>query len=162
MGLCLHPSLGGSVLIQRTLIIQHDIESITRPIQREDKILKEYAQVFLNKFGESLNRNGHRFVAEIIYDLRYIVFFFRVIDEKDYVNDIIEKNNSGEEALLPAVISLSSEKITDRLYVQKDVHDFEKDGFYIFKPNEKRLWHRAIAYKDADYFADAMLKAKRQ
>jgi hypothetical protein len=63
---------------------------------------------------------------------------------------------------LPVVITLSCEKITDRLYVQKDVRDFEKDGFYIFKPNERRLWHRAIAYKDADDFADAMLKAKRQ
>ena len=94
--------------------------------------------------------------------MRYIGIFFRVIDEKDYVNEIVERNNSGEEPLLPTVISLSSEKITDRLYVQKDVRDFEKDGFYIFKPNERRLWHRAIAYKDADDFADAMLKTKRR
>ncbi len=144
------------------LIIQHDIMLVTRPIQREEAILKEYAHVFIDKFGESFNRNGHRFVAEIIYDLRYIGIFFRVIDEKDYVNEIVERNNSGEEPLLPTVISLSSEKITDRLYVQKDVRDFEKDGFYIFKPNERRLWHRAIAYKDADDFADAMLKTKRR
>jgi len=144
------------------LIIQHDIESVTRPIRREEDILKEYAQVFLKKFGESFNRNGHRFVAEIIYDSRYIGVFFRIIDEKDFVNDIIEKTNSVEGNLLPTVISLSSEKITDRLYVQKDVRDFEKDGFYIFKPNERRLWHKAVAYKDADDFADAMLKAKRQ
>lgn len=144
------------------LIIQHDIESVTRPIRQEEDILKEYAQVFLIKFGESFNRNGHRFVAEIIYDSRYIGIFFRIIDEKDFVNDVVERNNSEEEGLLPVVISLSSEKITDRLYVQKDVRDFEKDGFYIFKPNERRLWHRAIAYKDADDFADAMLKAKRQ
>ena len=144
------------------LIIQHDIESVTRPIQREEVILKEYAQVFLDKFGESFNRNGHRFVAEIAYDSRYIGIFFKVIDEKDFVKDIVEKSNSGGDNLLPVVISISSKKITDRLFVQKDVRDFEKDGFYIFKPNERRLWHRAIAYKDADGFADAMLKAKRQ
>ena len=88
--------------------------------------------------------------------------FFKVIDEKDYVKDIVVNINSGDNCLLPVVISLSSNKITDLLYVQKDVRDFEKDGFYIFKPNERRLWHRAIAYKDAEDFADAMLKAKRQ
>lgn len=144
------------------LIIQHDIESVTRPIRREEDILKEYAQVFLNKFGENFNRNGHRFVVEIIYDSRYIGMFFKVIDEKDFVKDIVENNNSGDNGFLPVVISLSSKKITDRLYVQKDVRDFEKDGFYIFKPNERRLWHRAIAYKDANDFADAMLKSKRK
>lgn len=144
------------------LIIQHDIESVTRPIQRGEVILEEYAQVFLDKFGEGFNRNGHRFVAEIAYDSHYIGIFFKVIDEKDFVKDIVEKSNSGGDDLLPVVISLSSKKITDRLFVQKDVRDFEKDGFYIFKPNERRLWHRAIAYKDADSFADAMLKAKRQ
>ena len=144
------------------LIIQHDIESVTRPIQRGEVILEEYAQVFLDKFGEGFNRNGHRFVAEIAYDSHYIGIFFKVIDEKDFVKDIVGKSNSGGDDLLPVVISLSSKKITDRLFVQKDVRDFEKDGFYIFKPNERRLWHRAIAYKDADGFADAMLKAKRQ
>lgn len=144
------------------LIIQHNIESVTRPIGKEETTLNEYAQVFLNKFGENFNRNGHRFVAEIIYDSHYIGIFFRVIDEKDFVKDIVNNNNSIDNGLLPVVTSLSCEKITDRLYVQKDVRDFEKDGFYIFKPNERRLWHRAIAYKDADDFADAMLKAKRQ
>lgn len=144
------------------LIIQHDIESVTRPIRQDDRIINEYAQVFINKFGENFNRNGHRFIAEVFFDQHYIGFFFRVIDEKDYIKDIVVKNNPDDKNLLPVVIKLSSEKITERLYVQKDVRDFEKDGFYIFKPNERRLWHKAIAYKDADDFADAMLKAKKK
>lgn len=42
--------------------------------------------------------------------------------------------------------------------MQKDVRGFERDGFYIIKPNEKKLWHKAIAYLDTEEFADAMLR----
>ena len=42
--------------------------------------------------------------------------------------------------------------------MQKDIRGFERDGFYIIMPNEKRLWHKAIAYLDAEEFADAMLR----
>ena len=52
-------------------------------------------------------------------------------------------------------------KITKQLFVQKDVRGFEKDYFYIFKPNEKRLWHKAIGYLDVNEFADVILKAGR-
>jgi hypothetical protein len=53
---------------------------------------------------------------------------------------------------------LSSGQITHNLFVQKDLRGFEKNGFYIVKPNEKRLWHRAIAHLDVNEFANAMLK----
>jgi len=59
------------------------------------------------------------------------------------------------------LIKISSEKITDRLFVQKDIRGFEKDYFYVFKPNERRLWHKAIAYLDAEEFMDAILRAGR-
>lgn len=142
------------------LIIRHDVESVTLPIRKDDLMLKEYAQVYIDKFGANFNRNGHRFIAEMYYTPQYIGYYFRVIDEKDYTADIISNDNPEDLGLMPFIIKLSSEKITEQLYVQKNLRDFEKDGFYIFKPNEKRLWHKAIAYRDADEFADAMLKAK--
>lgn len=57
------------------------------------------------------------------------------------------------------IIALSANQVTNRLFVQKDIRGFTSDSFYIFKPNEKRLWHRAIAYVDVNEFAEAMLKA---
>lgn len=59
------------------------------------------------------------------------------------------------------LIKVGSEKVTDKLFIQKDIRDFDKNGtdFFIFKPNEKRLWHKAIGYLDVNEFSDAILKA---
>ena len=39
---------------------------------------------------------------------------------------------------------------------------FQKDGFYIVKPNEKRLWHKAIAHLDLNEFTDVILTAGKK
>ena len=67
----------------------------------------------------------------------------------------IQENSS----ILELLFVLGVEKITDKLFIQKDVRGFEKDGFYIVKPNEKRLWHKAIAHLDVNEFRDAILIA---
>lgn len=82
--------------------------------------------------------------------------FFNVVDGGTLSDNISIFDDC--DMLSSAMIRLSSEKITDRLFVQKDIRGFEKDGFYIFKPNEARLWHKAIAYLDVDEFVDAILK----
>ena len=64
--------------------------------------------------------------------------------------------------LLEKVASFGFEEITEKLFIQKDIRGFEKDGFYIIKPNEKKLWHKAIAYLDVDEIMDAILKAGKE
>ena len=59
------------------------------------------------------------------------------------------------------LLELSTESISENLYLRKDIRGFEKDGFYIIKPAEQRLWHPAIAYVDAQEFADAILEQGR-
>lgn len=70
---------------------------------------------------------------------------------------MIQWVESESSKILLFLAKLGTEKITDRLFIQKDVRGFEKDGFYIVKPNEKRLWHKAIGHLDVNEFADAML-----
>ena len=55
------------------------------------------------------------------------------------------------------LLALSTERVTDQLYLRKDIRGFEKDGFYIVKPSEHRLWHPAMAYVDVQEFVDALL-----
>ncbi len=89
--------------------------------------------------------------------------FFKIVSKNAYAKDIVWLNKQDTEAeFLTTLIKISSEKITEKLFVQKDVRGFEKDYFYIFKPNEKKLWHRAIGYLDVNEFADAILKAGRE
>lgn len=133
-------------------------DSVLKCIDAKDSknLLRDYAQVYVNRFSKSFNRVGKSFVVEIHYSSPIIGMFFKIIDKGILSNDI--KWYDSNDVLFPEMIRLTSEKITDRLFVQKDIRGFEKDSFYIFKPNEARLWHKAIAYLDVDEFADAILR----
>ena len=128
----------------------------------KDEIIN-YANVYLNRFKRNIDNGERKFVAQVWQTNQLLGMFFDVvpIDTPDE-NGIIWKKNATDEQILSLLIKLSSEKITDKLFVQKDIRGFEKDRFYIFKPNEKRLWHKAIAYLDAEDFMDAILRAGRR
>ena len=142
-----------------------DFNNLFHTLKFQDNVLKEYAQLFLNRFQSNLSSKDKRFIVEIWHTNQIIGMLFKVIPEKIYKKDIDWKNKKDDvSGILPFLIKISSSKITDRLFVQKDVRGFvNKEGyFYIFKPNEKRLWHKAIGYLDVNEFADAILKAGRK
>ena len=64
--------------------------------------------------------------------------------------------------MLSQAIQLSAHRVSDKLFIQKDIRGIEKERFYLIKPNEKRLWHKAIAYMDVEEFMDAILNAGRR
>lgn len=132
-------------------------EKLFELIRINDSFLKQYAQVYIDRFAKSFNRDEKRFMVDIHYSEQMIGMFFRVIDEQDFTEEIpVPQTN---DTLLAVATELSSQRITDQLFVQKDIRGFEKDFFYVIKPNEKRLWHKAIAHLDVNEFADAMLRA---
>ena len=130
-----------------------------KALNAQDTIIKDYAQVYIDRFANSFNRNGKRFTVEILYSKQVIGMYFKVIDESMFTDEVVF--TSDNENLLPTITALTSQKLTDALFVQKDVRGFEKEYFYIFKPNEKRLWYKAIAYLDVNEFDDAMLRVGR-
>ncbi len=134
-------------------------ESVFRNIEFSDAYLSEYAQLYLNRFKPVLDTADHKFIVEIWHSDYLIGMFFRVVpNTEEFADEIVWVSKSNDE-MLPRIIALSSEKITDELFVQKDMRGFEQDSFYVFKPNEKRLWHKAIGYLDVDEFMDAILRS---
>ena len=119
-------------------------------------ILSEYADVFLNRFdgqfGKGTVLNYSFEIAPSHIMLRFVVS--SKSEEPEFYSGSLE---SLEKFLL----ELSTESISENLYLRKDIRGFEKDGFYIIKPAEQRLWHPAIAYVDAQEFADAILEQGR-
>lgn len=134
-------------------------ENVFSVIKQEDAILKDYANVYVDRFANSFNRNGKRFIVDIHYSEQLVGMFFRIIDEKDFTEVI--PTPKIDNNLLALAIKLSSQRITDQLFVQKDIRGFEKEFFYIIKPNERRLWHKAIAHLDVNEFDNAMLRVGR-
>ncbi len=149
--------------INRPIITRNsfELEKLFRSFTVKENGLENYANLFLNRFGNILNAKSHRFFAEIWQSRLIIGIFFKIGPVAENTNSIIWKDKSNEE-LLNFAMKLSSNKITERLFVQKDLRGFEEDYFYIFKPNEKRLWHKAIGYQDVDEFMDAILKTGRR
>ena len=132
-------------------------------IDMNDEILKNYASIFVERFKSKLEKEDKKFVVEIWHTNQIVGMFFKLVPVSSFNNAIVwvDKQESDWE-ILSLLTKIGSEKVTDKLFVQKDIRGFEKDYFYIFKPNEKRLWHKAIGYLDVNEFADAILKAGRK
>ena len=80
---------------------------------------------------------------------------------------IIYPDNKDEKQVLKSLAnSLSISQITNakdsehNLFIQKDIKGFEKNSFYIIKPNEYKCWHRAMAWYDVAEFKEAIQKAE--
>ena len=132
-----------------------------KPLKANDRYLDKYISLFLNKFNHIYNKSDQKLIVQVRRSDQIIGLFFHLIQSSENADTVeyIEADNSD---ILQMISVLGNERITDRLFIQKDIRGFEKDGFYIVKPNEKRLWHKAIAHLDLNEFTDAMLTAGKQ
>ena len=137
-------------------------ELLFKEIPFENKFLDNYATIFLNRFKPTLDNDKQKFIVEIWHSRHIVGMLFKVVPNIPENKQDIVWLKKDKDIILQSLIKLGSQKITDQLFVQKDIRGFESDYFYIFKPNEKRLWHQAIGYLDVDEFMDAVLKAGRR
>jgi len=130
------------------------------PINWDDNILKDYVNVFFYRFEETFNKIGLNLSVEVWHNKDILGMFFK--ETSDIIEDKIKIIDENNDNFLYKISSLGIKKITDKLFIQKDIRGFEETGFYIIKPNEKGLWHKSIAYLDMYEFADAILKAGKE
>lgn len=152
-----------AVNITIPLIMKHKgyEKELSQSLKIEDPFLTNYAEVFLNRFRNSFERSDKKITIQILHSNYIIGMFFRVTNKPNNKEPISWKKTSDDNLLL-RLSSLGYQKITESLFIQKDIRGFEKDGFYIIKPNEKKLWHKAVAYIDLEEFVDAILRAGRE
>lgn len=144
------------------MLMKHKgFEKIFNPLRKESQELHDYINLFLERFKESFNKNHQKLVVTIHHTNQIIGLFYKLVPITEYFEPISYVQTNNDE-VLKTLVKLGNEKITDRLFIQKDIRGFEKDGFYIVKPNEKRLWHKAIAHLDLNEITDAMLIAGKK
>lgn len=131
-------------------------EKIFRPFLFENKKLESYAELFFNKFNPIHKKRDLKLICEIKHSTQIVGVFFRLVAIDKDISKITWTNASPNE-FIQIASSLSIEKITDKLFIQKDIRGFEENGFYIIKPNEQKLWHEAIAHLDLQEFVNAIL-----
>lgn len=127
-------------------------------------VMERYAEVYLQEF-EKIYPNEHLQVE--VYILHHFiamnfVFYAEKVDKK-----IIFPENKNEFEVLERLadnLSLSEVASTTdpekNLFIQKDIKGFDKNSFYIIKPNEYKSWHRAMAWYDIAEFKSKIEEAE--
>ncbi|HLP44787.1 MAG TPA: hypothetical protein VK469_02510, partial [Candidatus Kapabacteria bacterium] len=109
------------------------------------EVIEEYVQLFINHFDNYFRELGHFFFAEV-FQAKYVLGINFVISDVEPVNNIQWKNNQDDIRMVELLANKSFSEISNDIFIQKDVKGFEKNSFYVIKPNQYKLWHKAIAY----------------
>lgn len=136
-------------------------EDIFNPIGINDSSIIEYIQLFLSRFNNIYTKHNKKLTAELKVANQIVGLFFKVHHINDEV-EYIKKSEVNKTNFMQLIHSLGCKKITDKLFIQKDIRGFETNGFYIIKPNEQKLWHKAIGHIDVNEFMDAILKTGKK
>ncbi len=72
------------------------------------------------------------------------------LQKRGNANTINEFQIAGIQDLLGQISEHLRLKITDHLYVQRNLRVYDNETFWIIKPSESRLWNEASALNDAD------------
>lgn len=124
--------------------------------------LESFAGVFFEHYETVYNEDSQFFQVEI-YNMHYFIAmkFMVVSDKPDQKNQIKFGNVESEEKLFKVLAeNLSIYEVSNRIFIQKNVIGFEKDWFYLIKPNEYKSWHKAMAHYDIAEFDNLIMKAE--
>ncbi|HLP46766.1 MAG TPA: N-6 DNA methylase, partial [Candidatus Kapabacteria bacterium] len=109
------------------------------------EVIEDYVQLFINHFDKYFRELGHYFFAEV-FQAKYVLGINFVINDEKPVNNIQWKNDQDDIRIIELLANKSFSEISNDIFIQKDVKGFEKNSFYVIKPNQYKLWHKAIAY----------------
>ncbi len=140
-------------------------QKFLRKVDGDKDFLEKYAEVYIQEFEKIYD---DEFIQIEIYPLNHFIAMNFVFSDKKPKNKIeFPKDKKDEKEVLQSLANnLSISQITDsenseyNLFIQKDIKGFEKNSFYIIKPNEFKCWHRAIAWYDVAEFREAIQKAE--
>ncbi len=126
-------------------------------IAKDEKQLQAYANIFCSFFNERFKHAKKCLRPEIILNDYFVRINFHM--QTNPCETIVTSRTSNEDwnVLLG---DLGIYKACKDLYFQQDVRGFTNTSFYIIKPNEKKLWHKAVAHLDVMEINDIILKAE--
>jgi hypothetical protein len=127
--------------------------------ENDKSYLTKYANVFIGHFKHRFNSLERYFIVNIHIAEDFIGFHF-IVDRKPEGKDRVFFKGTNDNDLLNEIGSLGIHSITRDLYIQQDVRGFNKNTFYIIKPNEFKCWHQAVAHHDLIEFIDALARAE--
>ena len=129
-------------------------------IETTIKQLKAYVQKFVEYFTLRWKGNPNFFKVKVYYNNSIIGISFKVIQTKP--DKVITFNKQKNNNIIFDIIKINKEKNMAIFYNTKDVRGFNKNSFYIIKPNKSKNWQPKIAHFDLYDFVGAMLNEENE
>ena len=136
------------------------------PISIFDEITKEsienlenYCDIFFNHFGERFENIGKEFLSDVYINKNFVAINFKVLEEKRDKKILYHFNSKLSEAITK-IGGLGIQNVSTNLFTQQDIRGFNKNSFYVIKPNIKKNWHKAIAHIDLSEFIESITKSE--
>jgi hypothetical protein len=138
-----------------------DIFKPLSPENQKDKdYLKQYAKVFVDHFSERFAADNKCFFVDIHITYDFIGFHFQVTGKQEVAGKIFFKVDDDEVEMINKIGHLGVYNLSKNLYIQQDVRGFNKNSFYVIKPNRKKSWHKAVAFADLSEFINSLVKTE--
>ena len=126
-----------------------------------EETLEQYAQLFIKHFKKYFSGPDNYFSVEIHVN-KYVVGMNFIVTDTKPGGDICWKEDEDHIKVVENLTNLNFSEVSNRIFIRKDIKGFEKNSFYVIKPNQYKLWHKAIAYLDLNEFSNAVLDAGRR
>ncbi len=133
--------------VSRYQFQESKIQKVIRKVHDDQNVLERYIDVFIDQF-KGLYKNEYLKVE--VYALDYFIGMNFVFTKEKPKQTIIFNQTETDEQKILKILSenLTISKVSEKIFVQKDIKGFEENSFYIIKPNEYKCWHRAMAWYD--------------
>jgi hypothetical protein len=118
--------------------------------------IDDYLNIFKEHFFKLYKSEENRFLcARIVQSENIIAIEFRL--SSILAEDVWMKDS---ENILELLAGLGFQKISNDLFVQKDIKNLKHDSFSVLKLNQYKYWHKAIAHLDVMEFSEAMIQSQ--
>lgn len=131
-----------------------NIENVYRKVSVDD--LKEYSKCFMKQFSLVYNPSNKYVFVKLYPSIgtHYTVFELHINDSKPSTEVLIANEVDDEKELLA---KFSVYEHNDKFYQIRNVIHFNRDSFYIMKPDFYKNWHPAIAENDLADVIDQLM-----
>ncbi len=134
---------------------------LSKPYKKvDDAEIIDYINIFKEHFSNFHNggKNGY-FNVRIFQSENVLAIEFYIAD-KQYKDKW--SNEPDNEKAMELLASIGFHKISNELFIQKDVKTLKRNSFSVLKINQYKYWHKAIARLDVVEFSEAMVQSQIQ
>lgn len=122
--------------------------------------ITEYVDVFKEHFSKFHTGGSSGFFNTRILLSENILSIEFYIDKEQHEDEWINEQDNAKA--LELVAGLGFQKVSNELFIQKDVKTLKRNSFSITKINQYKYWHKAVARLDVIEFSEAMLQSQMQ